>query len=256
LVIRSIPLEGFVVVVESKVESNFGDTQILDYRVELDDSGKFCEAKTKLLVALTKHNTVPTLDKKHLDACLLWQDVQQVLEEVESEANTPTQVQFVLTQLSQFLKTKGMYHMQLPNTDEQSFRGGILFCRSIHEILLDVRADSEKLRGLFKNPVVRWRDENKCLSMELRCNQPYFVLGFILSPKYSMYVEAHWIRKPVASEDIKDFINKHPNREFGEWHNGFGIEGSFTKDMEGDANKVKEWFNETVDLVLKFRNGN
>jgi hypothetical protein len=267
LVIRSVPPDEFVLVLEVKIDSEFGATQIPRYRQELLSRLSFQESSKKFLATLTKRREISREIWKHLDAALYWTDVHRLLEESansggrKSDGVSSSVSKFVMCQFAEFLKSKGMYSMQIPKTStKQSFKDGVLFCYSLHKILLEVRDGSIQLKSLLRSRVELREESDHCLWVMLwhKPSQPHFALGCKLRPEYELLVEAGWLKTPAKR---KDFL-KDRDKDMKFWHwddhwrDGFGITGKLTRKLEGNADSIKDWFERAARLAIEHRKGN
>src|SRR6266516_2270501 len=81
LVIRSIPPDQFVLVIEVKIDSDFAATQIPGYRQELQNRLDFQQSRGRFLATLTKRRELPLEIRKHVNAALYWPDLHSLLHE-------------------------------------------------------------------------------------------------------------------------------------------------------------------------------
>ncbi len=256
LVIQSTPLEEFLLVVEAKVESGYGDGQIAKYSRELDGDDSFPESKRKILVTLVKHDRIeiPDKEREKLDAVLYWRDVQKLLEET-SRSEPASAASFVLNQIAEFLKSRGMYFMKLPEINSKRPVEGVEFCYSISKLLAEVRNASEGLSGILKT-TPSWREDGGGLYMAIENKGgQYFSIGFNLRQPYDLYAQAWWIKGKVSISQIQKESWGKQNMDFYDWPQGFGFSGAFENEMNGKAEKLRAWFERAADLVLEIRNG-
>src|SRR6266487_2995354 len=256
LAIRSVPSDKFALVVEVKVDSDFADTQLPRYREELARGKSFQTANRKFLVSLTKRRY--EAGKMNLDATLVWSDVQQLLHEASVDiANTNTSADgiyatdYLLGQFARFLKSKGMHQMKIPKIrSHEAFGSGVEFCHAIQQLLLEVRNGSLDLRSVVGDKIDWSEDTEGGVWTALVKND--FWMSFKFSPSPRMLVEA-------SSEEPFVLPTQAPeNMSFEDWRpkkNGFGIYGEFWPDFDGNAEKIRDWFEQAARLAIKLRKG-
>jgi PD-(D/E)XK nuclease superfamily len=238
-------------VIESKIGAPFGRDQLENYRAKLKE--KATEYQQCYLITLTNHSQKPSL----ADAHIKWSQVHELL----SKTAVEEKLTIIYKQFSDFLKAKGLASMNLTKINpNQTFKDGIKFAYQVRQLLSKIPKNSEwnemlKNRAEFKEYPA---DETIWVEMYHKNTQPYFAVCFQIWPEQKMLVETHWIKCPNKPEDN---FNKQRmtdrNLYFVDWGNGkgFGIEGKFTRDYDGNADKIKDWFYEAVDFALKLRKG-
>jgi hypothetical protein len=270
LVIQS---KDFVIVLEDKVKWHFTENQIPDYQKALKTEDRFKDFQTKFLVLLSPSGKSPGTDDNSIPVIpMKWAMVQQALMELSGmrhlqagdKLNLPA-VKFVCAQFADFLKEKGMYHMNIPKLigkpsfDQSSFADNIRFCYGIQQLLAKFRenSDSEELRSILdKKP--QWFEKGEEQWICLGGNAEKFWINFLLSPKLVMSVETHWINRPTDPEKLFNKEAKTANNmKYEEWpeKNGFRIYEEFSDKYDGDSGKIKEWFAEATDMALALRKG-
>jgi hypothetical protein len=258
LVIHSTSFDEFALVVEVKVDSDFENTQISRYRSELNSRRSFRNPQKAFLVSLTKPRGIPDELKSDLDACLFWPEIHRLLEaasDIDEKAGGNVYdlhaTIFIQNQFAEFLKSQGMYHMRIPkSSNQQSFIDGVQFCDSIHQILLQVRARSNDVQNICDSNVHREEEsggKNVSLVLRNKGSREYFRAGFQMLPNYEMFVQ--------CSSSVCPTDPQQKDMNFYPWGNNgkvFGVTGDFA-DCDGDAEKIGDWFDRAVGLVLRLR---
>lgn len=120
--------DNFVLVIEVKFYSGFGETQIPKYRKELDGGQSFPNCAGKFLVGLTRQ-IVPEKLQKDLDATISWPQVlEKLLETMSRTKDLPPNdwdssgVSFMLGQFADFLKRKHVTPMKIDTINPEDLR--------------------------------------------------------------------------------------------------------------------------------------
>jgi len=254
LVIQSKRADRFVVVVEVKVDSDFADPQLPRYRKELDYGKSFDGAKAKSLICLTKRRY--EVGKMNVDAALVWSDVQQILQETSAstmcgnrDADSTHSKNDLLGQFAEFLKSKGMHHMRIPGISlHEDFGRGVEFCCALQQLMLEVRNGSSDLRSVIGDKV-EWSEKD---GFWMGLAKKDFWIWFRFRPHPMMQVEASAAVTFVPPAQMPE------NMAFEVWQplkNGFTIAGEFGPEYDGNADKIREWFEQAARLAMKLREG-
>ena len=249
----------FLAVIESKIGAPFRRDQLENYRAELKK--KAVEYQQCYLITLTNHSQKPPL----ADAHIKWSQVHELLSKTAIEEK----LTIIYKQFADFLKMKGLAPMNIVKiSPNQLFKDGIEFACQIPQFLLHVRnnaslKDNADLRDILGSRVYPHEEDDgsRWAKITGKKDQPSLALYFKVWPDYEMLVETFWINRP--SGDPEKCFNKqemaNKNFHFQVWENGkgFGIQGEFTSgsDYDGNAVKIKEWFEEAVNFALKLRKG-
>lgn len=236
-------------VVEVKVDSGFGPTQIPRYRQELWNNRDFHE--NKFFVSLTKRpKQIEDKIKQDLDAALSWSDIQKLLQAGTENQNTENG--FILNQFAEFLKSRGMYFMAIPPvTDDISFKEGIRFCREMQKILQEASAElpylSETVRLKEWGPKGLW----------IEAGNKKLWIGFRLCSddkdgnKRRLCVETNLPSREQIEPQLK--VDNMKLEPWGKsWKEpGFSIYGDFNQEMNGKADKIRDWYERAIKLMLR-----
>lgn len=240
LVMRSDE-DDFVLVVENKVDDDLGETQVPRYQSELETGHSFPDYHTKILVTLTKRRDIAEKDRNILDAVLFWSEVHSILEKV---AEKQPEVCFVLKQFSDFLQSRGMFFMKIPETQRiKSLKDGVEFFDAIRQILTQAAKGIEEIRG----NVVRMKGDQGELWFAIGSNNG-IQLGFQIKPTYRLMVATpcDGIRQKPAQLSFQV-------EEFNPWPRGFEFYGKWTAKMNGNADEIRMWFEDAAKEALKIR---
>jgi len=263
LVICSENDETLVIVLENKVRWKFTDGQIPAY-IKALKTGVFKTFHTKVLIVLSPRGEKPESTDGIIPIVpLKWHQIQRMLADVSlGGEQKPLYVsQIICGQFAEFLQKKGLAPMNLVKTyPSQQFKDGIHFTYQIQQILLQIRENTD-LKDVLSSKVhlKHWDDGCLWFSMGSKPGKSGFTLYFkmwsenkmLLNDK-RMLVEASWINRPNILQskfDKQKFADN--NIIFEEWPNkkGFSIFGQFTAEYDGNADRIREWYEEAVALT-------
>jgi hypothetical protein len=245
---------SWVIVTECKVhiDSNLCE-QLQRYREALDQpDSKFKDFKKRLILTLTATSEQPLGSDAHLTWAKVQSELSRVQEIQATSSAAPDEVMAVMIckQFAEFLKQKGMGHMELRRYSPEQFHGwvaGMDFREELESILLAVRQEPKLRRVLGKR--AEWKVEKECkiLCLSNRQGCAYLAVAFALTedgkPQYEAYVQG------IPAQGAEGFQARAP-KESNMYHwdadnreevcFGFSLPIR-TSEMDGQAETVRDW---------------
>jgi len=266
MVIRSETGNEFIVLIESKVESDFGEHQLEDYQMVLQNTEN-AGFKQRRLVSLTKYANKLEFPPTRGVHSISWSQVFDLLANAGSEYGA---LQIIYSQFADFLKEKGMKPMNLPKTNPEKLSRdveGIFFREVLAEILNELRQHQalKKLKPELRCEKEIKFDENEDETRSLGIYDSkdphcfYFGFGFGTSekPKLVMTVSKAFEGRLSASEvvvspELRGY-QKEPVPYAGQtWFNFEQLVESESV-YDGDRAEVVRWFARMIPLVQNLR---
>lgn len=257
----SNPADGFALVVEVKVDSNFGDKQIDTYRKQLKGEREF-------LISLTKR---PVELEKDLDAVLRWAEVQNLLEQTGAQPNS------MLKQFADFLKEQGMFLMKINRIVPgglKDWKDSFALQRDLWEIL-DHLSKAEEIKPFF---LLEKKEKPKKIIFEFSQDRTRLWLGiygngkpldwfgfeisnFSTSPELCMMVSFKF-GGLVPEEKLRGQLGstlKRTDEKFGSGRETsrnitwFNFRQPIDDEYNGNADKIYHWLLSAIQEQLKFQ---
>ncbi len=188
MTIVSTSVPDIVILVESKVESDFGKDQLKKY-LGILRSATFAEFKARFLISLTKYPADQVLNDlqeiKYLE--IRWGDVYKILTTTEMEDEP---LRFIRDQFADFLKQHDMQPLELPRATTDVLAGtiqGIDFRDKLETILRQVQ----------QHPKLKDRFGRSRIVHELNNDQGWVDLGVYASAR-SLWAGFRFVKDPIG----------------------------------------------------------
>ncbi len=149
LMLRSVPENEFVIVIESKVGIDLHlNDQLKGYKDALHNFEEWREVEERYVVSLTPASCKP----ENADAHLSWTKVHGLLSSLAGREDEPAEHRATFNQLADFLENRGLNLiklMRLTTEQIQSFTDSAPFFDQAHKFFARF-ADNKNLKNLFK----------------------------------------------------------------------------------------------------------
>jgi hypothetical protein len=266
MIIRSANSD-FVVVFETKLWNPPGKDQLEKYRRDLANGAQFkCyPPSNRFLVSLTALTEKPAL----VDAHLVWGDIQAELARMgtnsKEDTHETTFTQKVCLQFAEFLKEKGLARMNIGKIDQETI-SSFVKCMKVRDelevVLKSLATSVPVLRG--KRLRYFYYTDQKVGYLCLYPGVPEVLdavaFAFKQSDKdtqlamhVSKMLKGDW-RSLIPTFDerlAKCFIYKEHSYLPGANEGWFNFEQPVTGEYDGNGEKMREWFVQTCEAVMK-----
>ena len=258
---------SLAVAIEAKVWSGFGKHQIAKYRQALNT--QYDGFQKTMLVSLTPFHGRP----QGVDSHVQWGRVNEALKRVSSEPH-----QVIFSQFTDFLDSRGLKCMKLDKLDDTVLKGwhSVSALQTQWTALFGMFANDDNLRRIFKRgterPIVDSSDSGSWFGIWSPDTSPWIYAGFgvtktgvgiltvelvVLGTKadaskmlpnelLSPFQEAN----PFLDEKVYQTANFGKNAEDGNTY--FEFIKVITAELDGQSEKILEWFKATVMAVSVF----